>query len=366
MATLIAEDLLLLLLDDESGQADQRAPTSTPASAARCWSSWRWAARRGRSSKDRAAGPGRRSHTTVDRAARGPACSRRRSARVAEKERTAQDLVGRLGQEAPRAAARAARGRGHPRARGRAGCWGCSPARAGPRPTRSHEREVRRRARRRAGARRRPRAAHRRPGRRCCPRSDLAHKVVDARGHARDVEVKTRAKEIAEGDWAAKAVKDAVPAAQAAVDAAAAVAATASTAATSGCRSGGYGAAGEGRDARRRHRRPRGPDGSGPKESPRRSSAAGWRCMNPAGPARRPRDRGRRSARPSACGEVPGVHGELSGRPVGSTASDVRPAWHRVPRAGASAARAERGRPVAPRPVLGRRPTSRAARRAAS
>ncbi len=61
---------------------------------------------------------------------------------------------------------------------------------------------------------------------------DLAHKVVDREGlPAR--QLKSRAKEVADGDWAAKAVKDAIAAAQAAV-AAATVAATASAAATSG------------------------------------------------------------------------------------------------------------------------------------
>ncbi len=53
---------------------------------------------------------------------------------------------------------------------------------------------------------------------------DLAHKVVDREGvPARDV--KKRAKAVADGDWAAKAVRDSIVAAQAAV-AAAAVAAT--------------------------------------------------------------------------------------------------------------------------------------------
>lgn len=46
-----------------------------------------------------------------------------------------------------------------------------------------------------------------------------AHKVVD-RGDVPAREIKARAKEIAEGDWAAKAVKDAVVAAQAAMAAA--------------------------------------------------------------------------------------------------------------------------------------------------
>jgi hypothetical protein len=61
---------------------------------------------------------------------------------------------------------------------------------------------------------------------------DLAHKVIDLEGRPARA-VRLRAKEISDGDWAAKAVKDAISAAQAAV-AGAVVAATASTAATSG------------------------------------------------------------------------------------------------------------------------------------
>lgn len=49
---------------------------------------------------------------------------------------------------------------------------------------------------------------------------DRAHKVVDRHGLSRR-DVKRRAKEIADGDWAAKAVRDAVRAAQAATSAAA-------------------------------------------------------------------------------------------------------------------------------------------------
>ena len=61
---------------------------------------------------------------------------------------------------------------------------------------------------------------------------DHAHQVVD-RGDVPAREVKARAKEISEGAWAAKAVKDAVAAAQAAVTAAV-TASIASTTATSG------------------------------------------------------------------------------------------------------------------------------------
>ena len=61
---------------------------------------------------------------------------------------------------------------------------------------------------------------------------DLAHKVVD-REDLPAREVKKRAKEVAEGDWAAKAVKDAVAAAQAAVTATVIASTAATTAATS-------------------------------------------------------------------------------------------------------------------------------------
>ena len=58
---------------------------------------------------------------------------------------------------------------------------------------------------------------------------DLAHKVIDREGlPAR--ELKKRAKEVAEGDWAAKAVRDSIAAAQAAMTAAVVATTTAATA----------------------------------------------------------------------------------------------------------------------------------------
>ena len=58
---------------------------------------------------------------------------------------------------------------------------------------------------------------------------DLAHKVIDREGvPAR--EVRKRAKEVAEGDWAAKAVRDSIVAAQAAMTAAVVATTTAATA----------------------------------------------------------------------------------------------------------------------------------------
>ena len=59
---------------------------------------------------------------------------------------------------------------------------------------------------------------------------DLAHKVIDREGLTAR-EVKKRAKEVAEGDWAAKAVRDSIAATQAAVTAA--VVASAATTASS-------------------------------------------------------------------------------------------------------------------------------------
>jgi hypothetical protein len=61
---------------------------------------------------------------------------------------------------------------------------------------------------------------------------DLAHKVVEHAGLSTR-EVRKRAKEVAEGDWSAKAVSDAVAAAQAAIMAAMIASTAATTAATS-------------------------------------------------------------------------------------------------------------------------------------
>jgi hypothetical protein len=60
---------------------------------------------------------------------------------------------------------------------------------------------------------------------------DLAQKVVDS-GEVPSREVRKRAKEIADGDWAAKAVRDAIAAAQAAVTAAVIASTTAATTTT--------------------------------------------------------------------------------------------------------------------------------------
>ncbi len=58
---------------------------------------------------------------------------------------------------------------------------------------------------------------------------DLAHKVIDREGLSAR-EVKKRAKAVAEGDWAAKAVRDSIAAAQAAITAAVVATTTAATA----------------------------------------------------------------------------------------------------------------------------------------
>ena len=153
-------------------------------------------------------------------------------ATVAEKPRSAQDLVNRLGKGprdqllerlVGRRPGRAARG---PR------CSGSSRAPPGRRAT--------------PGTRRRCEPASRAcwcSGSRPDPRTaalvallaaiDHAHKVVD-RGDVPAREVKARAKEISEGAWAAKAVKDAVAAAQAAVTAAVTASIASTTAASGG------------------------------------------------------------------------------------------------------------------------------------
>jgi len=145
---------------------------------------------------------------------------------IAEKERTAEDLVSRLGKKRREPLlARLERDGILRREQGKV--LGLFPTTRWPAVDSGHEAEVRRQL---ADA-----LVHGiRPVDRVAAlvallsSLDLAHKVVDRGGlPARDV--KKRAKEIADGDWAAKAVRDAVNAAQAAVMAATMVATTAAT-----------------------------------------------------------------------------------------------------------------------------------------
>ena len=127
-------------------------------------------------------------------------------AAVAEKERSAQDLVNRLGKGLERRAAERS-----------CSAASSSGARTGPRPVPAHP-LARGRLRPRGGGT--PVAdGGAGPGRQPDPRTaalvallaaiDRAHKVVDRDGLPAG-QVRKRAKEIAEGEWAAKAVKDAI------------------------------------------------------------------------------------------------------------------------------------------------------------
>jgi hypothetical protein len=224
--TLIAEDLLLLLLDDDSGKVTLTSYPQTVLGGALLvelattgsvevegkTSIWR-------SARVRA----------VDGAAPQDPVLRSAYDVVAAKPRTAEDLVDRLGKGArePLADRLAERGilqRRDDRA------LGLFPRTRWPAVDSSHEQEVRRSLTdvlvqgvepdERTGALVALLSA-----------IDKPHRVVDHRGLPSG-EVRKRAKRIAEGDWAAQAVRDAIRASTAAVTAAIAASTAATTTAT--------------------------------------------------------------------------------------------------------------------------------------
>jgi hypothetical protein len=221
MDVLIAEDLLLLLLDDESGRITNGtyldlgvggallvelalAGTVDVGEAKGFWAK----------AKVRPSGT----------SAPDDAVLREALAVVAEKERTAQDLVSRLGKKRKavllqRLVERGVLERKH------GTVLGLFPRDRWPARDDSHEREVRRRL---GDALVRGVTPDERTSALVGLLSalDLTHKVLDREGLSAG-QVKKRAKAIAEGDWAAKAVRDAVQATQAAVAAGAVVATTA-------------------------------------------------------------------------------------------------------------------------------------------
>ena len=222
MTTLIAEDLVLLLLDDESGKFTNASYLDTGIGGALLIElalaetvdvvkgSGLWARARVR--------------PTGLAAPSDPVLAEALSV-IAEKERTAQDLVDRLGKRRRDQLLDRLRERGIVEPR-EDRVLGLIPRRRWPSVDSAHEAGVRRELgdvllrgvtpTERAAALVSVLSA-----------LDIAHKVVDREGApARDV--KKRAKEVAEGDWAAKAVRDSIAAAQAAV-AAAMVATTAAT-----------------------------------------------------------------------------------------------------------------------------------------
>ena len=227
MSTLIAEDLVLLLLDDDSGKLRNATYLDTGIGGAllvelalagnvEVVTSEGWWARA----------------KVVATGAPLPADPTLRAAleTVQEKERTAQDLVNRLGRKRREPLLARLEQVGILR-REEGKVMGLFPTTRWPAVDSSHE----------AGVRRALGDALVRgmqPDQRTAAlvsllhALDLVHRVLDTEG-APAREVKQRAKQVAEGDWAAKAVKDAVAAAQAAVTAAVIASTTAATAGSS-------------------------------------------------------------------------------------------------------------------------------------
>lgn len=212
--TLIAEDLLLLLLDDESGSVVGTSYVATVLGGAVLIelamsgaveveekpSVWR-------SAKVR-------TNPTV---APEDDVLRRAAAVVAQKERSAQDLVDRLGKGLKDELAERLVQRGILERR-RDKVLGVFPRTRWPAVDSSHEAQLRQdlTAALVQGADPDARTAALVA---LLSAIDRAHKVVDRQGLSRS-EVRKRAKTIAEGEWAAKAVRDAISAATAAVTAA--------------------------------------------------------------------------------------------------------------------------------------------------
>ncbi len=225
MTTLIAEDLLLLLLEDDSGKLTNATYLDVGIGGALLvelalggtvevvTGTGLWA----RSKVHPVVGPSPGDPMLVEA-----------MALVSEKERTAQDLVGRLGKHRRDALLERLEGKGILQ-RQEDRVMGLFPRKRWPTVDSSHEADVRRQLGDSLvrGSRPEERTAALVA---LLSALGLAHKVVDREGLPAG-EVRKRAKAVADGDWAAKAVKDAVAAAQAAVTA---VMVATTTAATSG------------------------------------------------------------------------------------------------------------------------------------
>jgi hypothetical protein len=228
MTNLIAEDLVLLLLDDETGKLEHSTYLDTGIGGALLVE----LALAENVSVVKDSGFLARSKVHVSSAPppTDPVLAEA-LALVGEKPRTAEDLVGRLGKKRRDVLLDRLRQRGILEEKEHL-ALGLIPRKRWPTVDSTHEAEVRRSL---GDALRRDVRPDQRTAALVSLLSalDLAHKVVDREGHS-GREVKKRAKEIAEGDWSAKAVSDAVAAAQAAVTAAIVASTAATTAATSG------------------------------------------------------------------------------------------------------------------------------------
>ncbi len=127
MPTLIAEDLLLLLLEDESGKLTNATYVDVGIGGALLVE----LALGGAVDVVKGAGMWARAKVVPAGAVPADPVLVEAMRMVAEKERTAQDLVARLGQEAARPTARAARGQGDPASAARTRHWASSHERAG-------------------------------------------------------------------------------------------------------------------------------------------------------------------------------------------------------------------------------------------
>ena len=208
--TLIAEDLLLLLLDDEGGTLPSGLAVKEVLGGAVLVELAMLEAVEVR----KAGSWGRSKVYATGRAAPEDPELRDALARVEEKDRTAQDLVGRLGRGLKERLTDRLAERGILERRdGRV--LGVFPHTTWPAADTAHEGEVRR-------ALTAALVQGFTPDDRTAAliallhAVDRAHKTVDSQGLGSRA-VKKRAKEIAEGDWAAKAVRDAVQASQAAM-----------------------------------------------------------------------------------------------------------------------------------------------------
>jgi Golgi phosphoprotein 3 (GPP34) len=220
---LIAEDLLLLLLDDDSGKLNHSTYLDTGIGGALLVElalgehvevvkgTGMWARAK--------------VHPTSSAQPQDPVLVEA-LALVAERERGAQDLVGRLGKKRREPLLARLEADGILR-REEGKVLGLFPSTRWPAVDRSHEADVRRKL---GDALVHGVQPHQRTAALVALLSslDLAQKVVDA-GGLPGREVRKRAKEIADGDWAAKAVRDSIAAAQAAVTAAVIASTTAAT-----------------------------------------------------------------------------------------------------------------------------------------
>jgi hypothetical protein len=227
MTTLIAEDLLLLLLDDDSGKLTGTTYLDTGIGGAVLVE----LTLAGCVEVHKGSGMWARAKVVPTNAPRpsDPLLVESLDL-VSAKERTAQDLVGRLGKKRRDVLLDRLRQRGIVEER-EDRVLGLIPRRRWPTVDSTHEAVVRREVEDvlLRGARPEERTAALIA---VLSALDLAHKVIDLQGMSgRDV--KKRAKEVADGDWAAKAVRDSIAAAQAAVTAAV-IASTAGATASSG------------------------------------------------------------------------------------------------------------------------------------